>query len=145
MNNNGPNFHGLENVIDVGVPMTKHIGERCPVITERCRGSGADITVISDTISRFIEDNSVGHEKETENSNLVRPCSTPINILGKRKTTLTWRGIQVTQKVYIVKDLNEPILGRPAVEALGMLRWIKEVGHVHESKPREKYPTLSEG
>ncbi|KAJ8888838.1 hypothetical protein PR048_008332 [Dryococelus australis] len=39
-----------------------------------------------------------------------------------------WRGIKVTQEVYIVKNLKEPLLGRPAVEALGMLRWIEEVG-----------------
>ncbi|KAJ8880956.1 hypothetical protein PR048_017429 [Dryococelus australis] len=49
-----------------------------------------------------------------------------------------WRGIKVTQEEYIVKNLKEPLLGRPAVEALGILRWIKEVGIAIPFQPKLK-------
>ncbi|KAJ8875624.1 hypothetical protein PR048_023520 [Dryococelus australis] len=44
--------------------------------------------------------------------------------------------------MYIVKNLKEPLLGRPAVEALAMLQWIEEVGYYTNATQEKNTPKL---
>ena len=56
-------------------------------------------------------------ERFRETSGLSdKPQSNQVNALG---------GVEVKQEVYVVRDLHMPLIGRPAIEALGLL--------VHES------------
>ncbi|KAJ8889757.1 hypothetical protein PR048_009259 [Dryococelus australis] len=59
---------------------------------------------------------------------------------------ITWRGNTITVDVYVVQGLNEPLLGRSAIESLGILQWVEEVNQLcNKFDPRESYAKLFEG
>ncbi|KAJ8890715.1 hypothetical protein PR048_010224 [Dryococelus australis] len=80
------------------------------------------------------------------NTQLLGPCSSPLKIQGEITTPVTWRGNTITVDVYVVQGLKEPLLGRSAIESLGMLQWLEEVNHLrYKFDLQKRYPKLFEG
>ncbi len=48
------------------------------------------------------------------------------------------------QELFVVKGLHKPLLGRPAIEALGLVQWIRSVQGENGS-PEEQFPSLFQG
>ncbi len=49
---------------------------------------------------------------------------------------------QSEQELYVVKDLQQPLLGQPAIEALGLLSRVRSV---HTTQPEVLFPKLFKG
>ena len=47
--------------------------------------------------------------------------------------------------MYVVDHLEEPLLGRPAIENLNILKWIYEIEENDKFDPRKKYLNLFSG
>ena len=104
--------------------------------------SGADITLIGkkdfDKIST---------------SELVKPDillmganNQPLNALGMFQCVLENKNkMKSTQVVYVVKDLKMPLLGKPAIESLNILKRTNVVTTDYKEKIKEKFPKLFTG
>ena len=82
-----------------------------------------------------------------------------LSVIGLLKTTLTTEtGKEIEQEIYVVKGLKEPLLGRPAIEDLGLVRKIGAIATDRiqngdqnkpscdlESNTKEKYPNSFHG
>ena len=67
-----------------------------------------------------------------------------LECMGYQQIDLTYKNVTVKQDVFFVKNLKTCLLGRPAIEALSLLRRINEVD-ARESKMQDKYPELFSG
>ena len=69
--------------------------------------------------------------------------SKTLKVKGQFTATLKYQGKEATEEVYAVKKLNRSLLGRPAIEALGL---VQRVNAVQTQLDIEKqYPKLFEG
>jgi hypothetical protein len=51
---------------------------------------------------------------------LLGPSRTPLNAIGSFSATLAWKETTTKQIVYVVNGLHQPLLGRDAINALGL-------------------------
>ncbi len=52
---------------------------------------------------------------------LLGPGKIQMEVAGYAKMPLTYKSKQTEEKVYVVKNLSTPLLGLPAITALGLL------------------------
>ena len=99
--------------------------------------TGAEVTVISEDQWK-----SLGmSEVKPPSKKLHGPDNKLLNVRGKIHATLSYRGRQCTQPVFIVKHLQHSLLGLPAIQALNILAQVQAV-----STPiPEQYPALFTG
>ena len=112
---------------------TLHVG-RVPV--EFKIDTGADVTVIPERVFNP----TMGDLQKTDRR-LCGPGNNMLSLAGMVETTVRHREVMTTQQVYVVKGLEKPLLGRPAIEKLGLLKRVREV----EVKVKERYPELFKG
>ncbi|KAK0156520.1 hypothetical protein N1851_000189 [Merluccius polli] len=87
--------------------------------------SGADVTVVSQTVLNNIFSDTQQPVLQKAEKLLYGPGRNPLDVSGFLRRGLT----QTAEKVYVVKDLRTPLLGRPAIVAIGLLiRVNKEQG-----------------
>jgi transposase InsO family protein len=105
---------------------------------------GADVTVISEEIYNGYFPNCILQPSGTK---LFGACGNALQLKGKFSGTLSWGQNAILQDVYVLGSLKEPLLGRPAIERLGILQWIHQLsGNINSSfDPRERYPSLFTG
>ena len=105
--------------------------------------TGADVTVINETQWK-----DLNLPLEKPDKVLMGPGNEKLNVLGKFQTALNWRNSCSEQTIYVIKHLNRPLLGRPAVRSLKM---IAELQNVDAEKPltleavKQKFPKLFKG
>ncbi|XP_064469924.1 uncharacterized protein LOC135384661 [Ornithodoros turicata] len=84
--------------------------------------SGAEVTVIPSTFGGIPE------QLQAPDGDLVGPGSHSLRTDGTFTATLAWKEKVVTQKIYVVEGLETPLLGFPAIEALGVVKFVDQVG-----------------
>ena len=99
--------------------------------------TGADVTVLPD---RFFNKNSPLIQKKDKK--LFGPGQSKINVLGRVCATMAVGEVSSDQDLYVVVDLKEPLLGRPAIEAL---KFIERVNAVDNDQYRKEFPELFTG
>ena len=67
-------------------------------------------------------------------------------VIGTVRDTLSLGETCVTEDIYVVKGLKEPLLGQPAIEKLNLLARINEIqSQSYEERIKAKYPQLFHG
>lgn len=107
--------------------------------------TGADVTVISDSDLKGI--NNI--ELIKANKRLSGPGNTNLDVVGKFQCMLETKDKFSVQDIYVVKGLSKPLLGRPAIQALGIIDKVN-VSSVNASSEannyyRGKYPKIFNG
>ncbi|VDI44150.1 Hypothetical predicted protein [Mytilus galloprovincialis] len=107
--------------------------------------TGADVIVISDSDLKGI--NNI--ELIKANKRLNGPGNTNLNVVGKFQCMLETKDKFSVQDIYVVKGLSKPLLGRPAIQALGIIDKVN-VSSVNASSEannyyRGKYPKIFNG
>ncbi|XP_034038462.1 golgin subfamily A member 3 [Thalassophryne amazonica] len=99
--------------------------------------TGADVTSIPEGLYSPDRDGKLQKPKKT----LLGPGSYPLNVKGCFGAQLVVKGHSVSQEVYLVSGLVQPLLSRPACEALGL---VYRVNTVTESEIdfRAAYPDV---
>ena len=100
--------------------------------------TGADVTVVP---SRFFKKNSPLIQKTDKK--LFGPGQNKINVIGSVHATLAVGETSSEQELYVVSNLKEPLLGRPAIEALKLIERINSVDK--ENKYKQEFPELFVG
>ena len=98
--------------------------------------TGADATVIP---TGQLE----GAELQSPHRTLRGPSQAPLPVTGQFEGHLTLSNVQTQQTVYVAENLLKPLLGRPAIEALGLLVRVRAVQE-HQN-PIEQFPGLFRG
>ena len=106
--------------------------------------TGAEVTVIPEKMWR-----EVGQPQLTASDRTLRgPDSRAIPTLGKFLATFTHNSRSVETEVYVVKRLAKPLLGRPTILDLGLVKLVAAVEQQHQHQHltlKEKYPSLFQG
>ena len=101
--------------------------------------TGADVTVISDAMYQSC---TLGLLKQSGRI-LHGPCQSALDVKGYSTGELEQDDTKVKQDIYVVHDLQTPLLGRPAIEALQLLARINAV--TAKESYKTAYPNLFEG
>ena len=102
--------------------------------------TGAEVTVITELMWQDIGQPTLS----LSDRNLRGPDSRILPVLGKFTGTLRNRTEEATEDIYVVKKLTKPLLGRPAIEWLGLIRRVAAVNK-HGLTPAEEFPSLFQG
>ncbi|CAC5397534.1 unnamed protein product [Mytilus coruscus] len=107
--------------------------------------TGADVTVISDSDLKGI--NNI--ELMKANKRLSGQGNTNLNVVGKFQCMLETKDKFSVQDIYVVKGLSKPLLGRPAIQALGVIYKVNVSSVIASSEAnnyyRGKYPKIFNG
>ena len=99
--------------------------------------TGADVTVISKSLSNQIVEGTLQPPKKT----LLGPDQKTLPVIGQFTASFKSGTTTCSQTVYVVSDLHMPLLGRPAIQALEL---VKQVGSVEDKTfdPQKVFPAL---
>lgn len=102
---------------------------------------GSDITCIPESLYH----RDMGRLRECS-SKTTGPAGDQLAVVGRFCTSLGFEGTKVSTDVYVIKGLTRPLLGRPVLEPLGVVRRIYNLSRGDKSGVwREKFPELFEG
>ncbi|GFS22574.1 Pol polyprotein [Elysia marginata] len=77
---------------------------------------------------------------------LLGPGNEELKVLGKIKANLTRNKRKCQEEIYVIQGLEQPLLGRPAIEALNLLQRINSVKATQESVDfKKEFPELFTG
>jgi len=99
--------------------------------------TGAEVSVVGENILHSL--NVKRLQKPTKR--LCGPDRKPLKVLGEITLTLAYKNRSCSQPIYVVKDLQQNLLGLPAIKALHLLAPIDTVN----TPILEQYPTLFKG
>ncbi|KAK7096429.1 hypothetical protein V1264_005727 [Littorina saxatilis] len=102
--------------------------------------TGADVTVIPDNLVP-----SSKRPLEKAGKKLFGPGRAEMSVVGKFKGKITYKQKTAIQDVFVVKGLEEPLLGRPAITALKLVERVSYVAETLETSSKRQYPKLFEG
>ena len=90
--------------------------------------TGADVTVIPESSYQQERDGPLTKVNEPLNG----PSQQRLDVSGRFQGTLKWKNVETKQDIYVVRGLQTPLLGQPAIEALGVVTQVENVqkGHV---------------
>ena len=91
--------------------------------------TGADVTVVP---SRFFKKNSPLIQKTDKK--LFGPGQNKVNVIGSVHATLAVCETSSEQELYVVSNLKDPLLERPAIEALKLIERINSVDKENKYK-----------
>ena len=102
--------------------------------------TGAEVSVIPEPLYEKIGSPVLTPVKQTFRgaSNAVMP------IKGRFSATLSRDGQQTKQEIYVAAKLHKPLLGQPAIKALGIVRRVRGV-QVKQLDPVQQFPKLFTG
>ena len=102
--------------------------------------TGADVTVIPTFMYKRSRDGPL----VSPNRVLRGPSQHTLSVVGKFVGNLKSGNITTKQEIYVVKDLQRPLLGRPAIESLGVAIQVSEV-LAHKDVAVRKFPHMFKG
>ena len=70
------------------------------------------------------------------------PSRQQLDVLGRFRGTLKWRKLETKQDVYVVRGFQMPLLGQPAIEALGV---VTRVENTQQDDITAEFTDLFEG
>lgn len=103
--------------------------------------TGADVTVLSEDVFQNWEFPELERAKKV----LQGPGLTPITVKGKFTATIKSDSKSTTQEVYVVPGLKFSLLGRPAIQALGLVARVDTVALDSVERVKEQFPALFKG
>lgn len=103
--------------------------------------TGADVTVLSEEIFHKGQFPQLESTKKV----LQGPGRTPITVRGKFSVSIGTENKSTTQEVYVVPDLKCNLLGRPAIQALGLVARVDAVALDSRERVKEQFPKLFKG
>ncbi len=100
--------------------------------------TGADVTVIPETVYEKERDGPMSRVE----IRLSGASQHPLHVCGKFQGSLQRNITKTKQDIYVVRGLQKPLLGRPAIEALRVVTMVEPI-----SQPRveEQFRDLFEG
>ena len=103
--------------------------------------TGADVSVISDTTYKGLTRKA---SLRPPRKSLTGPSCQPLEVCGQFTGTLQHGDCTACEEIFVVKSLQMSLLGRPAIESLGL---VSRVHTVEDLKLRytSKYPDLFKG
>jgi hypothetical protein len=101
--------------------------------------TGADVTVVPE--------NCAPKPLQTTKKKLFGPNQSQLKVVGTFKATLKFGDVTSTQELYVVRGLREPLLGKPAIQALRILQFVQSIGEgtYKETELRQAHPKLFSG
>ena len=103
--------------------------------------TGADVTVIPMGVLRRQREKTKLYPAQKR---LHGPNNQELPVRGCLKATLAYRNATVVEEVYVVPGLHTPLLGRPAIESLGLIIRVASIGLTGDQIPLQ-YPNLFKG
>ncbi|KAI4879857.1 hypothetical protein NFI96_004001 [Prochilodus magdalenae] len=103
--------------------------------------TGADVTVLSEEIFQKGQFPQLESTKKV----LQGPGRTPITVRGKFTASIRTDNKSTTQEVYVVPELKCNLLGRPAIQALGLVASVDTVALDSRERVKEQFPKLFKG
>ncbi|KAI4881647.1 hypothetical protein NFI96_006235, partial [Prochilodus magdalenae] len=103
--------------------------------------TGADVTVLSEEIFRKGQFPQLQSTKKV----LQGPGRTPITVRGKFTTSIRTDNKSTTEEVYVVPELKCNLLGRPAIQALGLVARVDTVALDSRERVKEQFHKLFKG
>ena len=100
--------------------------------------TGAEVTAISDATWKSFHDVP---QLRASKSLLGGPDRTPLAVVGVASVTVSYKQKSCDQKVYVIRNLKNNLLGLPAIRALNLLQQLDAV----ETPIPEQYPKLFKG
>ncbi|XP_028514411.1 uncharacterized protein K02A2.6 [Exaiptasia diaphana] len=104
--------------------------------------SGADVTVIGDEMYKTLLSS---YSLRDTNKRLYGPCRTHMKCLGTIDATLELNGKTTKGEIYVIKDLETPLLSRAASTALGGIARVEAVSTTDASDVKQQFPKLFTG
>ena len=109
---------GFVSILDAG-------GERPWFVTLQLQGisvrfktdTGADVTVIPESVFKRIRNANLMHSDRI----LCGPAKNALHVIGQFNATLKHRGGVTSEEVYVVRGLQTPLIGLPAIKSLGLV------------------------
>eukprot|EP00731_Ephydatia_muelleri_P009037 Em0004g1375a len=109
---------GFVGILDAG-------GERPWFVTLQLQGisvrfkidTGADVTVILESVFKRIRNANLMHSDRI----LCGPAKNALHVIGQFNATLKHRGGVTSEEMYVVRGLQTPLIGLPAIKALGLV------------------------
>ena len=102
--------------------------------------TGADVTVLPDEYFKRYFSRQLNKTKKS----LRGPNQMPLEIVGEFPCRLERGDTSVQDTVYVVKRLTSPLLGRPAIERMGLVSRVDRVTEGMSNFP-SSYPKLFSG
>jgi len=102
--------------------------------------TGADVTVIPATMYDKSRDGPLASSDRV----LRGPSQHALSVLGRFKANLKAKDAITKQDVYVVKGLKRALLGRPAIESLGVAIQVDQV-LAHKTVVVSKFPHIFKG
>ena len=109
--------------------------------------SGADVSVLPVHTYEKLENTKLQPTSKV----LLGPCNYKLNCMGKFKAKLTVNNLSVENDVYVVKDLERPLLSRLESQNLNLINKIETINKFesksedYKGKITAKYPKLFKG
>ena len=101
--------------------------------------TGAEVTVIPERVYK-----ALGCPKLSKSGLVLKgPGQHELQVQGMTRAVLTLSNRQTEQELYVVKDLQRPLLGQPAIEALQLLSRVRSVQK--STQPEVLFPKLFKG
>lgn len=101
--------------------------------------TGADVTVLpAGTYSRLFQS-----PLQPVDNLLCGPNRVQLDAVGRFDAQLQWRDRLTTQTVYVIRDVHQPLLGRDAIDALGIVKCMDTLSS--SLNPRQQYADLFKG
>ena len=100
--------------------------------------TGADMTVIPQTAYKRENDG----ELVPSNLPLNGPTGEMLNVCGKFTGSLTWKGLESQQDIYVIRNLRRALLGKPALEALNIVALVEPI---QEPDIYDRFPQVFKG
>ena len=99
--------------------------------------TGAEVTVISDDTFKSLKVT----ELQSSMKRLCGPDNRPLDVVGELSATLEYKDRSCIHPVFIVRKLQQNLLGLPAIQALRLLTQVDAV----QTPISDQYPTLFSG
>ena len=85
--------------------------------------TGADVTVLPESEYQRERDGPLTQVSER----LSGASQQPLHVCGKMPAKLRWNDKEIRQDVYVVRGLRKALLGKPAIEALGVVTQVQPI------------------
>ena len=105
--------------------------------------SGADVSVIPSEIYKAMPDQ---RPLAKANRNLYGPCRYQLKCRGKFKATLDYKEQSCEEEIYVIEDLERPLLSRQACNALCVIAKVAEIRSTSDKQTHvQSHPKLFKG
>ena len=102
--------------------------------------TGAEASIISEGTHQKIGSPSLSQVMQT----FKGPDQRILPILGRFTGRLRKDDVEVEQEIFVAKEVHKPLLGQPAIEALGLVQRIRGI-RTKQLNPVEQFPSLFQG